>query len=629
MRQTVDTSGSPQGPRLIPRLRSIQESHGYLPREKLESLATDLDLPLHRIHEVVSFFPHFRLSPSAPVQIRVCRDLACHHAGSQEIQMQLEQLRQESGADQICVEWTSCLGRCDQAPAVQTEFEKRGHHPLVLDSGSESLPSVTGQIRRAIVQYQEGRTELIEDEWHRSSYQGNWKIDYLRHDGVSPPEPFTAVRNFARKLVGAETEEEKSTVFQDLNDQLRSADLRGMGGAGVPAWRKWQDVRNAPGDQRFIVCNADESEPLTFKDRELLLNIPEIVLEGMIFGALYSGATKGYVYVRHEYPAQIRAMKRAIARAKKSGILGHNIMGTGQNLEIEVFISPGGYVCGEQSALIEAIEENRSEPRNKPPQLETNGLYDCPTLLNNVETFAWVPAIVHHGGPWYAESGVHGGPWYGRPGRRTQNSRGLRFFSLCGDVNRPGVHEVPNGTTLGELINLCGGMLENRPIFAWAPSGPSGGFLPGFLNRGMIPPEYRRNFPAGVDSLDIRDLPLDLDEFRSLGLSLGAGMMVFAERPEDPADMLEMAINASQFYRRESCGKCVPCRIGCQKLVEIGQSLKDSESQNFPIPETVQDLIDDLAETMELTSICGLGTSAPKPLSSYLAYFRKSAGLEN
>ena len=615
---SINSDFSP--PRLIPRLRTIQETSGYLPRAKLESLSSELGIPLHKIHEIVSFFPHYRLEPAAPVHIRVCRDLACDHARAADVKTRLEELAQTFGADRVQVEWTSCLGLCDRAPAIQAEFDSPGQHSMAIDDHGQRLDALTIRLKKTISKFFESGAGSLNQATTASLNRPGWRLDY-RHDGDLVYPEFHAVRGFAERLRDAGTQADTSAVMQWLNDEMKRADLRGMGGAGVPTFRKWLDVKSARGNMRFLICNGDESEPLTFKDRELLLQTPDIVLEGMIFGGLFTGATKGYVYIRHEYPAQIHAMEQAIKRAYEAGVLGKNILGTGLDLEIEVFISPGGYVCGEQSALIEAIEEKRSEPRNKPPQIETNGLYDCPTLLNNVETFAWIPAIAHHGGAWYAGSGIQGGPWYGRPGRRSSASRGLRFFSICGDVNSPGVYEVPNGTTLGELIKLSGGMLDQLPLFAFAPSGPSGGFLPARLGREMIAPEFQRAFPAELSELDVLDLPLDLDEFRTLGLMLGAGMMVYADRPGRRPDMLAQALSATLFYRRESCGKCVPCRIGCQKLVQIGEALTLSSRTDPTELEHLGQLVQDLSETLELTSICGLGTSASKPLASYLTYF--------
>ena len=228
-------------------------------------------------------------------------------------------------------------------------------------------------------------------------------------------------------------------------------------------------------DATYVICNADESEPSTFKDREILLRAPHLVIEGMVLGALVVGARQGYVYIRHEYFDQVHAVEAEIQRARALGVVGPDVLGTGQAFELEVFESPGGYICGEQSALIEAIEEHRAEPRNRPPVIEANGLYNQPTLLNNVETFAWVPAIVLNGGAWYRDCGVADTPWYvcrrkpeDKP-ERWPRGKGLRFFSICGDVARPGVYEVPVGLTVGELIAMAGGMRDGLPLWRSHP----------------------------------------------------------------------------------------------------------------------------------------------------------------
>jgi NADH:ubiquinone oxidoreductase subunit F (NADH-binding) len=244
-------------------------------------------------------------------------------------------------------------------------------------------------------------------------------------------------------------------------------------------------------------------------------------------------------------------------------------------------------------------------------------------LLSNVETFAWVPAIMLQGGSWYADAGQKGGPWYARKGK--PGAKGLRFFSICGDVASPGVYEVAIGSTLGELIDLAGGVRGGLPLKAVAPSGPSGGFIPAVLTKHDVPPEFRRAFPVESESLDIRNLPLDIDEFRTLGLMLGAGVTVYAQT--EGRNMIDHALNATRFFRNESCGKCVPCRVGSEKLVHIGE-----EIARFlrPAAMIAQDkaLVDELHKTLELTSICGLGMSAAKPLASALQSFWKDTGLD-
>jgi NADH:ubiquinone oxidoreductase subunit F (NADH-binding) len=332
----------------------------------------------------------------------------------------------------------------------------------------------------------------------------------------------------------------------------------------------------------------------------------------MVLGALLVGAQRGYIYIRHEYHDQADAVAEAIAKAREKTVVGPDVLGMARSFELDVLESPGGYVCGEQSALIEAIEEHRAEPRNRPPAIEANGLYGKPTLLNNVETFSWVPAILINGGDWYRDSGLRGTSWY--IAREKTGGKGLRLFSICGDVCRPGVFEVPVGTTLRELIEMAGGMRDGLPLLALAPSGPSGGLLPAILRPVDLPLKKRKNFPADRTELDVRDVPLDKVEYDDLGLMLGAGLLVVAESPE--RSVLDLALNATRFFRNESCGKCVPCRVGSEKLVKIGERLTTGIRPASQEYTQLVALVGELQSVMEQTSICGLGTSASKPLAS-------------
>ncbi|MCA9239701.1 MAG: SLBB domain-containing protein, partial [Planctomycetales bacterium] len=349
----------------------------------------------------------------------------------------------------------------------------------------------------------------------------------------------------------------------------------------------------------------DESEPGTFKDRDLLLRTPWLILEGMILGGLVVGADKGYVYIRHEYHEQIEAVKDAIEHARAMGACGPSIFGSQRSFDLEVFVSPGGYICGEQTALIEAMEDHRAEPRNRPPQLQTNGLWDKPTLLNNVETFAWVPIIrLRERGKWFAEAGKEG-------------FLGRRFFSISVDVNRPGAYEVPNGITLRELIeDLAGGVRHGRPLKAVAASGPSGGFLPAKLPVSALRQGFVAKLPLGTTHFDLLDWQLDIGLSREMGLMLGAGIVIYA----DDVDMVDQAWACSRFYRDESCGKCVPCRLGSTKLTELVTRIKARECATQEIA-AAKVLVNELAQTMALTSICGLGQVAAAPLRTLLEYF--------
>jgi len=619
---------------LVQQLRKIQERFGYLPRAELESLSVRIDVPLHRIHEVVTSFPHFRLEPPPLVEVLVCRDLACHLARAPELLERLKEVAAEFGGGAgVQVETVSCLGRCDGAPAALIELHQAGQPDQfrILERSPRANPQA--QLREIIRSHLAG-APVPPEAIDRS--RRPWRIDpYSRAGDLAAADvaeqgaqrsisPYQAARSLATILNQAKSPHERRAAGDHVVDALKTAELRGMGGAGVPAFRKWQDVRDAPGDTKYVVCNADESEPATFKDREILLRTPNLVIEGMVLAALLVRAERGYIYVRHEYYHQIDILNEAIGQARSFGVIGPNVLETGQPFELEVFESPGGYVCGEQGALIEAIEERRAEPRNRPPQIETNGLFDRPTLLNNVETFAWVPAIFLRGGLWYADSGRKGGPWYARKGK--PGAKGLRFFSICGDVNGPGVYEVEIGSTLGELIELAGGVRGGLRLKAVAPSGPSGGFIPAVLTKDDIPPEFRRGFPADRETLDASELPLDLDEFRTLGLMLGAGLTVYAQT--DGINMFDHALNATRFFRNESCGKCVPCRIGSEKLVQLGEQMARIPQPAAAIARD-KALVDELLKTLELTSICGLGMSAAKPLASSLQSFWKDLGLDH
>jgi len=581
---------------IVQELNDIQKRFGYLPKTELEAASERSQgrIPLHRLHEVASFFPHYRLEKPPLVEVGVCRDMSCHLRGAPGLRRNLEELAQEIGQGEVVVKGVSCLGRCDGAPAIT--IGENVYHGKTNDYYRDLL-------RRALADA-EGGGHLAPQHSDRTPL--DWKIDPYTPKGA---EEYGAFRAFVANPDG-----------DRLIEELKVGDLRGMGGAGVWAHQKWNDVRQARGDRKFIVVNGDESEPGTFKDRELLLRTPHLVIEGVLLAGWLTGAERGYIYIRHEYEEQIEACREAIKRAEAMGVCGANVLNTGRSFPVEVFVSPGGYICGEQSALIEAMEDHRGEPRNKPPQLETNGLYDKPTLVSNVETFAWVPSILVNGGAWYRDLGVNG-------------AKGARFYSLSGDVNRPGVFEVPSGITLGELIELAGGMRAKQRLKAFAPSGPSGGFLPARLPRpkgkasqpflDRLAERERKRHEAGGPApsktdYDLLDLELDLQTMRDMGLMLGAGVVVYGQF----ADIFDQAVNCTEFYRNESCGKCVPCRIGSQKMTELGNNIRDQQydEQSF---RPVEGLMTELQRTMEVSSICGLGAVAGNPLIYAIRNFRQ------
>ena len=350
---------------MIDELRSIQHQFGYLPADRLQELAARIQVPLSQIHAVASFYPHFHLAPSAQAEVRVCADMSCHLRGAPELKRGLDQAFRAGGPEKVSVRDVSCLGRCDQAPAlsindrIYCDVDEHRAAALVRDvlSGRE-LPAEPREHHRATVA--------------SDPYSGNPK--------------YSLVRKFI-----------ENPDWSAVIATLKAAGLRGMGGAGFPTGSKWEIVRNARGKEKYIVCNADESEPGTIKDRFIMENVPYLVIEGMIMAGLVTGARRGILYIRHEYERPKEILQQEIDRCYRDGLLGLRILGSDLAFDLEIFVSPGGYICGEESALLEAIEGKRAEPRNKPPFPGTNGLWNQPTAINNVETFTFATVILSRG----------------------------------------------------------------------------------------------------------------------------------------------------------------------------------------------------------------------------------------
>lgn len=602
------------GTRIAKMLQDSQHEHGFIQVSEIQRISDHVGEPVRVIQDVISFFPHFRKDAPPKCHAYVCRDMSCRLRGSVELSEQLRSLQTEVGKETLEITEASCLGRCDRAPAVLVNED------LYVNRTAEELVEIV----RATLQ---GRTPKPDKDLDTATIAlANAEIDFYKKKGKPL---YAAVKQYV-------LDPDPARVVK----ALETAGLQGMGGAGMPAFSKWEETKNAPGEVKYVVCNADESEPGTFKDRDVLLASPHLVIEGMIVAGLVTGAKRGFIYIRHEYFEQIARLNEAIEEAIQLKACGTNILGSTLEFRLEVFVSPGGYVCGEQTALIEALEGKRSEPRNRPPELQTNGLYNQPTVLNNVETFAWAPAILLYeplekttpDGKTNPEEKSVGKPstqgvWYRKAGRN--GMKGKRFFSISGDLNRPGAYEVPCGITLGELIDdYAGGMKDGCALQAVALSGPSGGFLPAWLPKGSIrlpkkmdkegKPTQELKYPNLVgDPIDVRCLPLDLNAGREIGFMLGAGLVVYGEH----SDMLDQAIACSRFYQRESCGKCVPCRLGSRKMVDIAEELLQAHSASDPAE--LKNMVDTLSGIMETTSICGLGQVASNPLKSYLKYFYK------
>ena len=529
-------------------LRAIQQRHRYLPADELRALADRLDVPLYYLQGVASFYPHFYLQPPARAEVRVCDDMSCHLNGGAALLRALEGRAAALGPEQMAVRPVSCLGRCDLAPAI-----------VVNDAIYEGATVVDAD--RLIGNALDGTpTPLLV-----APARVRVGIDPYENTG----DRYAIVRRLAA-----------SGDRDGIIAALKASALRGLGGAGFPTGMKWETVRNAPGTQKYVVCNADESEPGTIKDRYIMRHAPHLVIEGMILAGLVSGATHGIFYIRHEYLEQERIIEEEIHACYAAGLLGEHVAGSSFKFDLEVFVSPGGYICGEESALLEAIEDKRAEPRNKPPFPALQGLWQKPTVINNVETFAFATAILARGADWYKAQGVNG-------------SAGSKFIGVSGHVKTPGVFEIPMGITYRQLINeRAGGPIDGHAIKAFAPSGPAGGYLP-------------------ASSLD---LPIDWTAMQKAGSTVGSGAVVVCD---DRACMLDMALNAVRFFRNESCGKCVPCRIGSAKLTDLLSAW--SRGEHGPSDAT---LIDELTHALRLTSICGLGQVVPAPIQSVLTHFR-------
>jgi NADH:ubiquinone oxidoreductase subunit F (NADH-binding)/NADH:ubiquinone oxidoreductase subunit E len=506
----------------IEALQALQADRGYLADEDLRALSARLRVPLYELQGIASFYPHFRRTPPPALRVSVCRDLACHLRDGGDALRRLESLC----ADRSDVEFAaiSCPGQCDRAPAC------------LIDATPASPEEVEARLA--------GTRPAADAAGAAAATPRRWQADPY----AGPDEHYGELRRWAA-----------SGDWEGLIARITDSGLCGMGGAGFPTGRKWRLVREQAAVAKFVVCNADESEPGAFKDRVILEELPHLVVEGLVLAGLAVGAEHGWVYIRHEYGRPLRALRRAIDDATRLGVLGDDVCGTGRRFDLEIFVSPGGYVLGEETALLEALEGRRGEPRNKPPFPGTVGLHGRPTLVNNVETLAHVPRALRTG---QAE---------------------LKFFSISGDVARPGVVEAPLGIAFHELVERSGGMREGRALLTFQPGGASTAFLP-------------------AKRADVR---MDWDSLRAAGSALGAGAVIVVG---SGADLLGLGRNLTAFFRNESCGKCVPCRIGTEKAVAL---IDRGDAASLA-------LLPELDEALRETSLCGLGQVALTPILSLL-----------
>lgn len=531
--------------KLLQTMLALQEREGWLSDETLGRLARETGEPLYRLEGLRSFYPVFQEQPGAKHVIEVCRDVVCRMQGAPAFREEL--LRELRDDPDVEVREVSCLGRCEQAPVAVVDHHHDASNATEVKLALSGHPGHNG-----VMQAHDAATNPYASE--------------KDHYGVF------------RGLRDGDADAGRDSVI----DQLKASGLRGMGGAGFPTGMKWAFTRGAKGGPKQLVCNADESEPGTFKDRCLMETLPHLMIEGMIIGGWVINAERGIVYLRHEYGAAADALRRELVRAREFGVLGPDAFGPGKPFDMEIFISPGGYILGEETALLEALEDKRGEPRNKPPFPTNFGLNGLPTLMNNVETFAAVPMIIDKGGDWWKAQGVNDCP-------------GLKYMAVSGDVSEPGVYCVPMGTTVADLIQRAGGVAGGEKLLAFSPGGASTRFLPA----------------------DKADTPLDFDALQKAGSSLGSGAFVAVA---EGRDLLDLATAQARFFRNESCGKCVPCRVGSSKAVAmLEDALRGDIEAGLP------DLLNELDDTLAQTSICGLGQVALSPVTGVMEMFPEVA----
>ena len=559
---------------LLPVLHRIQSRVGWISAGALNYACQRLNVPPAEAFGVADFYALFSVSPQPPVVMHVCDDIACVTRGADKLCRDLEEAIGPPGSPgslgRTTWERSPCLGQCERAPAAL--LIAAGPHPyqkvlaptdaeeiqtnLSEDSKTEknsSQPSVKASIPQA------GEPELGL-LCRMGLIDPNSLDDYKAKDGYQALEKSLAL--------GPER------VIQEVIDSK----LLGRGGAAFPAGVKWKAVAAAP-KPRYFICNADESEPGTFKDRLLMEGDPFSVVEATTIAGLATGCQQGYVYLRGEYPVARRRLANTIEAARAAGLLGKNILGSGLDFDLETRIGAGAYICGEETALFNSIEGFRGEPRNKPPYPSDLGLFGKPTLVNNVETLVNIPEIVLQGGVAYASKG-------------TEQSTGTKLFCLSGHVVRPGLYEMPFGKTLRQLIDLAGGVSGSGRLQAVLLGGAAGSFL--------APQEL--------------NTPLTFEGTRNIGASLGSAVVMLFD---DTVDLRKILLRIAAFFRDESCGQCVPCRVGSVRQEELLHRLMHDQTLGSMKEELP--LLGEIGQVMRDASICGLGQTASSAIESALA----------
>ncbi len=561
----------PDRHRLLPALHAIQSRVGHITPGALNYLAQRLDVAPAEIHGVASFYGMFSMTPQAPVVAHVCDDIACLARGAAELCAELEKT-----AMPVNVTWqrSPCLGLCERAPAA-----------LVIAAGETPrervvAPASADTLKSLISDATEDRFPDEPDAFNPAvsvPQAGQPQLRLLRRIGHADPSNLDDYR----RLGGYEALRRAVELGPEgVVREVIESRLLGRGGAAFPTGKKWEAVLNQRplGKPHYVICNADESEPGTFKDRVVMEGDPFALIEGMTIAAFATGAQQGYLYIRGEYPLAARRLQHAIQSARAAQLLGDNILGRALCFDVELRRGAGAYICGEETALFNSIEGYRGEPRNKPPFPTQAGLFRQPTVVNNVETLINIPEIILNGGAAYASIG-------------TGNSAGYRLFCLCGHVVRPGVYEAPFGLTLREMIELAGGLSGTGRLQAVLLGGAAGAFVS----------------PVELDT------PLTFEGTRTIGATLGSGVIMPLD---DSVDLKRILLRIASFFREESCGQCVPCRVGAVRQEETLERL----IHNRPLGSVGEEIrmLREMGQAMRDASICGLGQTASSALESAL-----------
>lgn len=539
---------------LLPALHAVQSRFGWLTPGALNYICRRLTLPPAEVHGVATFYHMFSLEPRSAELVYVCDDIACRIKGAGQLCSELER---------TSVSWkrSPCLGQCERAPAV-----------LVSRAGESARLFSRGPVEE-VAALEPEYSDTLESLRRSVPQSGERGLRLLRRIGLMDPESLDVYRSDrGYSALNRAIELGPEGVIRDVLE----SQLVGRGGAAFPTGRKWEAVAKAPSRPRYVVCNADESEPGTFKDRLLMEGDPFAVVEGMTIAAYATGSEHGYVYVRGEYPLAASRMAKAIEAARSAGLLGQNILGSGFNFDIEVRRGAGAYICGEETALFNSIEGKRGEPRNKPPFPVHVGLFGKPTVINNVETLAIIPWIIREGGAAFAGIGTSG-------------SSGPKLFCVSGHVKKPGLYEVPFGRTLREVIDLAGGVPAGKSIRAILLGGAAGMFI-------------------GPEHLDV---PLTFEGTRAIGATLGSGVVMVFDETVDLGDILA---RIAAFFRDESCGQCVPCRVGAVRQEELLARIRSGRTLGSRSDELA--LLKEIGQAMRDASICGLGQTATNAIES-------------